>query len=35
MMSGLIPGPQQPGYDIDTYFSPFVEDLKELYNDGV
>jgi hypothetical protein len=36
MMSGLIPGPQQPGNDIDTYFRPLVEDLKELwYNDGV
>jgi hypothetical protein len=36
MMSGLIPGPQQPRNDIDTYFNPLVEDLKELwYNDGV
>jgi hypothetical protein len=36
MMSGLIPGPQQPGNDIDTYFRPLVEDLKELwYNNGV
>jgi hypothetical protein len=36
MMSGLIPRPQQPENDIDTYFSPMVEDLKELwYNDGV
>jgi hypothetical protein len=36
MMSGLIPGPQQPGNDIDTYFRPLVEDLKELwYNDEV
>jgi hypothetical protein len=36
MMSGLIPGPQQPGNDIDTYFKPMVEDLKELwYNDRV
>jgi hypothetical protein len=36
MMSGLISGPQQPGNDIDTYFGPLVEDLKELwYNDGV
>jgi hypothetical protein len=34
-MSGLILG-QQPGNDIDTYFGPLVEDLKELwYNDGV
>jgi hypothetical protein len=36
MMSGLILGPQQHGNDIDTYFRPMVEDLKELwYNDGV
>jgi hypothetical protein len=36
MMLGLIPGPQQPGNDIDTYFRLLVEDLKELwYNDGV
>jgi hypothetical protein len=36
MMSGLIPGPQQPGNDINTYFRPMVEDLKELwYNDRV
>jgi hypothetical protein len=36
MMSGLIPRPQQPGNDIDTYFRPWVEDLMELwYNDGV
>jgi hypothetical protein len=36
IMSGLIPGPQQFGNDIDTYFRPLVEDVKELwYNDGV
>jgi hypothetical protein len=36
MISVLIPGPQQPGNDIDTYFRSLVEDLKELwYNDGV
>jgi hypothetical protein len=36
MISRLILGPQQPGIDIDTYFRPLVEDLKELwYNDGV
>jgi sulfur transfer complex TusBCD TusB component (DsrH family) len=36
MMSRLIPGPQQHGNDIDTYFRPLVEDLKVLwYNDGV
>jgi hypothetical protein len=36
MMSGLIPEPQQSGNDIDTYFRPLVEDLKELwFNDEV
>jgi hypothetical protein len=36
MMSGMLPGPQQHGNDIDTYFRPLVEYLKELwYNDGV
>jgi hypothetical protein len=36
MMSGLIPGPQQPGNNIDTYLKSLVEDLKELwYDDGV
>jgi hypothetical protein len=33
---GLIPGPQKPGNDIDTYFRPSVQDLKVLwYNHGV
>jgi hypothetical protein len=36
MMSGLIPGPQQPGDDIDSYFRPLVEDLNVMwYNNGV
>jgi hypothetical protein len=36
MMSGLISGPQQPGNNINTYFKPLVEDLKELwYNNRV
>jgi hypothetical protein len=36
MMLGLIPGPQQTGNDIDTYFRSLIEDLKELwYIDGV
>jgi hypothetical protein len=35
-MSGLILGPQQSRNDIDIYFRPLVEDLKELwYNNGV
>jgi hypothetical protein len=32
MMSGLIPAPQQPGNDINIYFMPMVEDLKDLSN---
>jgi hypothetical protein len=36
MMSELISGPQQLVNDINTYFMPLVEDLKELwYNDGL
>jgi hypothetical protein len=36
MILELIPGPQQLGNDINTYFRPLVEDLKELwYNDRV
>jgi hypothetical protein len=35
MMSGLIPGPQQPVNDINTYFRPLVEDLNVLwFNNG-
>jgi hypothetical protein len=36
MMSRLIPGPQQPENDNDTYFRSFIKYLKELwYNDRV
>jgi hypothetical protein len=36
MMSGLIPGPQQPENDIATYFRHLVDDLKDLwYKDRV
>jgi hypothetical protein len=36
IMLGLMSGPQQPGNNIDTYFRPLVEDLKELwYNNRV
>jgi hypothetical protein len=31
MMSRPILGPQQLGNDIDTYFRPLIEDLKELW----
>jgi len=35
MLSGLIPGPDQPGNDIDTYLRPLLEDLKILWSEGV
>ena len=35
MLSGLIPGPHQPGNDINTDFRPFIEDLKVLWSEGV
>jgi hypothetical protein len=36
MLPGLIPMPQQPENDIDTYLRPLVEDLKLLwYNNRV
>ncbi|KAH0696315.1 hypothetical protein KY289_013797 [Solanum tuberosum] len=35
MMSLLIPGPQAPGKDIDVYLRPLVDELKELWSDGV
>ncbi|XP_062100927.1 uncharacterized protein LOC133806858 [Humulus lupulus] len=35
LLSMLIPGPKQPGNDIDIYLEPLVEDLKLLWNEGV
>ncbi|XP_073313448.1 uncharacterized protein [Primulina huaijiensis] len=35
MLTLLIPGPKQPGNDIDIYLEPLVEDLKELWDTGV
>ncbi|XP_073121944.1 uncharacterized protein [Henckelia pumila] len=35
MLTLLIPGPKQPGNDIDVYLEPFVEDLKKLWDTGV
>ena len=33
MMPVLIPGPKQPGNDIDVYLKPLIEDLLLLWND--
>lgn len=35
MMPVVIPGPKQPGNDIDVYLKPLMEDLVILWNDGV
>ncbi|XP_062014790.1 uncharacterized protein LOC133731433 [Rosa rugosa] len=35
MLTLLIPGPKQPGNDIDVYLEPLIEDLKELWINGV
>ena len=35
MMSLLIPGPQSPGREIDVFLRPLIEELKELWFDGV
>ncbi|XP_073309921.1 uncharacterized protein [Primulina huaijiensis] len=35
MLTLLIPGPKQPGNDIDVYLEPLVEDLKEIWDTGV
>ncbi|XP_073121628.1 uncharacterized protein [Henckelia pumila] len=35
MLTLLIPGPKQPGNDIDVYLEPLVEDLKKLWDTGV
>jgi hypothetical protein len=34
MLSLLIPGPHQPGNEIDVYMRPLVDELKELWQDG-
>ena len=35
MMSLLIPGPRGPGNDIDVYLQHLVDELKELWEDGL
>ncbi|XP_050386122.1 uncharacterized protein LOC126802526 [Argentina anserina] len=34
-LSVLIDGPKGPGDNIDVYMQPLIEELKELYEDGV
>ncbi|XP_060674878.1 uncharacterized protein LOC132804486 [Ziziphus jujuba] len=35
MMSPLIPGPTAPGKDIDVYLLPMIDELKDLWTNGV
>ena len=35
MLSLVIPGPKQPGNEIDVYLAPLIEDLQELWLKGV
>ena len=35
MLYMLISGPKQPRNDINVYLEPLIEDLKELWDDGV
>ena len=35
VISLLIPGPRGPGNDIDVYLQPLVDELKELWEDGL
>ncbi|TYK13546.1 uncharacterized protein E5676_scaffold299G00220 [Cucumis melo var. makuwa] len=34
-MSLLVPGPKSPGKEIDVYLQPLIDELKELWNNGV
>lgn len=34
-MSLLIPSPKAPGNDIDVYLRPLIDELKDLWEDGV
>nr|XP_004494940.1 uncharacterized protein LOC101496411 [Cicer arietinum] len=35
MLSLLIPGPKGPGNNIDIYLQPLVQELQELWDDGI
>jgi hypothetical protein len=35
MLSILIQGPKQPGVDIDVFLEPLMEDMAQLWNEGV
>ena len=35
MLTMLISGPKQPGYNITIFLVPLIDDLKPLWEDGV
>ena len=35
MLSLLIPSPQSPGKDMDVFLRPLIEELKELWENGI
>ena len=35
ILSMIIPGKRMPGNDIDVYFQPLIQELQELWEDGV
>ena len=35
ILSLLIPGPESPGNNIDVYLQPLIDELNELWNDGL
>ncbi|KAL4035189.1 hypothetical protein IC575_003870 [Cucumis melo] len=35
MLTMLISGPKQPGYDINVYLAPLIDDLKLMWEEGV
>ncbi|XP_076937830.1 uncharacterized protein LOC143605699 [Bidens hawaiensis] len=35
MLSSLIPGPESPGNNIDIYLQPLIEELKDLWVNGL
>ena len=35
MMAMLIPGPKSPGINIDVYLQPLIDELKDLWDNGV
>ena len=35
ILSTLIDGPRGPGNNIDVYLQPLIDELKELWNDGI